>query len=181
MFTFTKKADYALLALSHLHTEGKGRLVGPREIAARFDIPAELLAKIMQTLARHGLVASVAGPTGGYRLGREALTITIADVLEAVDGAFAITQCWDSGDSASTGTSGCAQAAHCTLREPLARIQEEMTRLLRTMTVDEISRPPALPPGRPGPVGGYTLTMLDAGAAAPVANAATGSAAQTLI
>jgi Rrf2 family protein len=175
MFTFTKKADYALLALSHLHTEGKGRLVGPREIAARFDIPAELLAKIMQTLARHGLVASVAGPTGGYRLGREASAITIADVLEAVDGPFAITQCWDGGGTAASGaTSGCAQAAHCTLREPLARIQDEMTRLLRTMTVDEISRPPKTPPGRPGPVGGYSLTMLDAGATAPVAIAASG-------
>ena len=51
MFTFTKKTDYALLALSFLATEGKGRIVGPREIARRYDIPSELLAKVMQILA----------------------------------------------------------------------------------------------------------------------------------
>jgi Rrf2 family protein len=111
----------------------------------------------MQTLARHRLVTSVAGPTGGYRLGREASAITVADVLEAVDGAFAIAQCWDEG-----GADGCAQSAHCHLREPLARIQDEMTRLLRTMTLEEICRPAPPPPvGRPGPVGGFSLRVLD--------------------
>lgn len=159
MFTFTKKADYALLALSFLGTEGAGRLVGPREIAARYDIPAELLAKIMQTMARHRLVSSVAGPTGGYRLGRDAALITVADVLEAIDGQFAIAQCWD-----ANGTDGCAQAVHCHLREPLARIQEEMTRLLRTMTLQEICRP-APPVGRPEPAGGLSLRVLNAAVA----------------
>ena len=61
MFTFTKKADYALLALSFLSTEGAGRLVGPREIAARYEIPGELLAKVMQTLAKNRLAWS--GPS----------------------------------------------------------------------------------------------------------------------
>lgn len=158
MFTFTKKADYALLALSYLGTEGQERLIGPREIAVRHEIPAELLAKIMQTLARHRLVSSVAGPTGGYRLGREAWAITVADVLEAVDGPFAIAQCWD-----ANGADGCAQSAHCHLREPLARIQDEMTRLLRTMTIEEICRP-ARSIGRPEPAGGLRLRMLDAAA-----------------
>jgi len=160
MFTFTKKADYALLALSHLAMEGQGRLVGPREIAARYEIPAELLAKIMQTLARRGLVNSVAGPTGGYRLGRDASLVTVADVLEAMDGPFAIAQCWDVG-----GADACAQSAHCHLREPLARIQDEMTRLLRTMTIAEICRP--TPAGRPIPRGGYNLTMIGVAAASP--------------
>lgn len=164
MFTFTKKADYALLALSYLGTEAQGRLVGPREIAARYEIPAELLAKIMQTLARHRLVSSVAGPTGGYRLGRDASSITVADVLEAVDGVFAIAQCWDAG-----GADGCAQSAHCHLREPLARIQDEMTRLLRTMTLEEICRPAPPRVGRSGPVGGFSLRVLDSASVAAAA------------
>lgn len=160
MFTFTKKADYALLALSFLATEGEGRLVGPREIARRYEIPAELLAKVMQTLARHHLVASVAGPTGGYKLARPAREISVADVVEAMDSPLAITQCWD-----QEGLDGCAQAAHCHLRDPLARIQEEMTRLLRTMTLEEVCSPaPVL--GRTVPTG-YILTMLDTTASSP--------------
>ena len=140
MFTFTKKADYALLALSFLATEGTGRLVGPREIARRYEIPAELLAKVMQTLAKQRLVASVPGPTGGYRLERLSSSISVGDVVEAMDGPLAIAQCWE-----VTGTAGCAQARHCTLRGPLARIQEEMTLLLRKMTLADVLTTDALP------------------------------------
>lgn len=133
MFTFTKKTDYALLALSFLATESQDRLAGPREIARRFEIPPELLAKVMQTLARNQIVVSVPGPTGGYRLERSSEDISIAEVVEAVDGPLAIAQCWDD----STDTT-CAQARHCTLRGPLARIQDEMTRLLAAMSLADV-------------------------------------------
>ena len=159
MFTFTKKADYALLALSFLATEGKERLVGPREIAQRYSIPAELLAKVMQTLARHHLVASVPGPTGGYRLGREPRDISVGDVVEAVDGPLAIAQCWE-----ETGVNGCAQSLHCHLRGPLARIQEEMANLLRATTLEDVCSPAPIRAFS----GGYKLTMIDP-AAAPAA------------
>lgn len=136
MFTFTKKTDYALLALSFLATEGGSRLVGPREIAQRYEIPAELLAKVMQTLAKNRLVLSVPGPTGGYKLARPAVEISIADVVEAVDGPLAISQCWE-----ETGSSGCQQAQHCHLRGPLARVQEQMADVLRAMTLEEFLSP----------------------------------------
>lgn len=139
MFTFTKKTDYALLALSFLATEGDGRLVGPKEIAGRFDIPGELLAKVMQALARQQLVTSVPGPTGGYKLARAADLISVGDVVEAMDGPLAITQCWE-----ESGTDGCAQARFCHLRGPLARIQEEMARLLKATTLADVLRPEPL-------------------------------------
>src|SRR5438309_1008967 len=110
MFTFTKKTDYALLALSFLATEGRGRVVGPREIARRYEIPAELLAKVMQTLSRSQLVVSIPGPTGGYRLDRQPESVSIGTIIEAVDGPLAIAQCWD-----EAGLNGCQQAAHCHL------------------------------------------------------------------
>jgi Rrf2 family protein len=157
MFTFTKKTDYALLALSFLSVDGGERLVGPREIARRYDIPPELLAKVMQTLARRHLVTSVPGPTGGYKLAREASLISVADVVEAVDGPLAIAQCWE-----DTGLDGCAQARHCTLRGPLARIQEEMTRLLRAMTVAEVCQPALSAPAPRAIAKGYGLKVLDA-------------------
>jgi Rrf2 family protein len=155
MFTFTKKADYALLALSFLATEGEGRLVGPREIARRYEIPAELLAKVMQTLARHRLVASVPGPTGGYRLARSAREMSVAEVVEAMDGPLAIAQCWE-----ESGPDRCAQSPHCTLRGPLARIQEEMVRLLRQTTVEEVCQPAPPPRRRRTFEGGTPLNVL---------------------
>ncbi len=145
MFTFTKKTDYALLALSFLATEGAGRIVGPREMAKRYDIPAELLAKVMQTLARRQIVVSVPGPTGGYKLTRTPGDISIGEILEAVDGPLAIAQCYD---DASAG--GCQQAQHCHLRGPLAEIQDEVAALLRRMTLADVCPRPqtdeVLPP-----------------------------------
>jgi Rrf2 family protein len=145
MFTFTKKTDYALLALSFLATEGTGRIVGPREMAKRYDIPAELLAKVMQTLARRQIVVSVPGPTGGYKLTRTPGDISIGEILEAVDGPLAIAQCWDD----TTGTGSCQQAQHCHLRGPLAEIQDEVAALLRRMTLADVCPRPhgeVLPP-----------------------------------
>ena len=145
MFTFTKKADYALLALSYLASEGGGsggRLIGPREIAAHYEIPGELLAKVMQLLARHRLVAAVPGPSGGYRLERGPSLISVADVVEAVDGPLAIAQCWE-----QSGPSGCAQSNFCHLRGPLRRIQEQMAGLLRSTTLVDVLIP-STPTGR---------------------------------
>ena len=160
MFTFTKKTDYALLALSYLATEGESRLVGPREIAGRYEIPSELLAKVMQTLAKRGLVTSVPGPTGGYRLDRTAKLISVGEVVEAMDGPLAIAQCWE-----EAGVNGCAQARHCHLRSPLARIQEEVAGLLRAMTLEDLctSAAQAEPPLPIAPRGSYPLTMAAVG------------------
>jgi len=156
MFTFTKKTDYALLALSYLASEGQGRLVGPREIARHHEIPAELLAKVMQSLAKRQLVASVPGPTGGYRLPRKTTDISIAEIVEAMDGPMAIAQCWE-----ESGVNGCAQARRCHLRGPLARIQEEMARLLRETTLHDVLEPPDVELPTRQFARGRALTVLD--------------------
>lgn len=81
MLSLSKKTDYALLALSHLTRIGTERAASVREIAAQYDLPVELLAKILQKLAKAQLVVSTAGPTGGYRLARPAAEISIGAVI----------------------------------------------------------------------------------------------------
>jgi len=146
-----------MLALSYLATEGVGKVTGPREIARRYEIPPELLAKVMQALSRKEIVVSIPGPTGGYRLERSASDISIGEIIEAVDGPLAIAQCWE-----SDGLSGCQQAQHCHLRGPLAQIQEEITLLLQRMTLADVcvSQPPEVTPREF--TTGRTLTMVDA-------------------
>ncbi|GAB4455005.1 MAG: Rrf2 family transcriptional regulator [Armatimonadaceae bacterium] len=160
MFTFTKKTDYAMLALSYLATEGEGKITGPREIARRYEIPPELLAKVMQTLSRHDIVVSIPGPTGGYRLERAASDISIGEIVEAVDGPLAIAQCWE-----EDGLDNCRQAQHCHLRGPLAEIQNEINDLLKRMTLADVCRRVRAsepPPTRDFP-SGRVLTMHPTG------------------
>ena len=85
MFRLSKKSDYGLIALKHLaqHAEES---VSAREIAAQYHIPAELLAKVLQRLARKGLLVSQQGTNGGYVLAKDPATISIVDVVEALEG-----------------------------------------------------------------------------------------------
>ncbi len=140
MFNMSKRADYALLALSYLaqaSADDSERLVNTKEIAQQFEIPLELLAKIMQTLAKHSLVASHPGPTGGYRLLKAPERISVAEVLGLIDGPLAILHCSNGQETA------CKQFSRCTIRDPLAEIETRVKALLESMSLAEISAPAA--------------------------------------
>src|SRR6476619_8499767 len=98
MLRLSKKSDYALIAMKHLATRpdgggSVGQSPSAREISESYDIPLELLAKVLQRLVRARLLASVQGTRGGYRLGRNAALISVADVIQAVDGPVTVTAC----------------------------------------------------------------------------------------
>jgi len=136
MLSLSKRADYALLALSHLavtQTSAPARLVNTKEIAEQYEIPVELLAKLLQTLAKNGIVASHPGPTGGYKLLRSPSAISIAEVLTVIDGPLSILQC--SNGHGET----CKQFNHCTIRDPLAEIESRVKNLLQEITLEDVS------------------------------------------
>lgn len=133
MLSISKKTDYALLALSHLTRIEAGRAANTKEIAEQYDIPVELLAKILQKLAKARLVTSSAGPTGGYRLARPANDISVGTIIAVVDGPPAFTQCM------KTESNGCDQHDKCTIRKPLARINARILQMLHLISLAEIS------------------------------------------
>jgi Rrf2 family protein len=142
MLSMTKRADYALLALSYLAssaTDDPKRLINTKEIADQFEIPAELLAKILQILAKNGLVASHPGPTGGYRLLRSPHEISVAEVVGLVDGPLSMMHC-SNGQEAM-----CKQYDRCTIRDPLAEIENRVKALLEEISLAEISLPAPTP------------------------------------
>jgi Rrf2 family protein len=130
MFRLSKKADYGLIALKHLaqHAEES---VSAREIAAQYQIPAELLAKVLQRLARKGLLASQQGTNGGYVLARDPSAISIADVVEALDGPISITPCERGSD--------CQQMTVCSVRDPLSKIRAKVVRVLGDTSIYELA------------------------------------------
>src|SRR5262249_26870236 len=76
MLRLSKKADYALMAMKPLAADAPHGIASAREIAERYDIPLELLAKVLQQLTRHGLLASHMGIHGGYYLSRSTAVIS---------------------------------------------------------------------------------------------------------
>jgi Rrf2 family protein len=135
---FSKKADYGLMALQYIASVQYGdvtqaRIVNTKEIAEEYHIPVELLAKVLQTLAKHGIIESQNGPKGGYLLARNAGAITIAQVLEAIEGPLGITDCYHDKDAPS-----CLQHEHCNIRTPLLKVQSSIQQLLNSMTVEDM-------------------------------------------
>jgi Rrf2 family protein len=96
MLRLSKKADYALLAMRHLAANADRGAVSARELAEAYDLPPELLAKVLQKLVRGQLLTSIQGIRGGYGLARPAAAISVAAVINAVDGPLTVTACSES-------------------------------------------------------------------------------------
>ena len=133
MLRLSKKADYALIAMKHLAQKSSGSpSTSAREIAEQYDIPIELMAKVLQRLVRTGLLVSTQGTRGGYTLGRPASTISIAAVIQAIDGPVTVTAC-------STVKNDCEQYQKCSIRDPLWQIRERIVAALDTVTLAEMA------------------------------------------
>jgi len=130
MVKLSKKADYGLIAVRHLSKRGSGKPSSAKEIAQAHGMPAELLAKVLQKLVKQGLLVSQHGAEGGYALAREASTMTAFDVIRAIEGPIFITSC-------VTVRGECGQASHCTVREPLSRVNEVLAQALNSVRISD--------------------------------------------
>jgi Rrf2 family protein len=132
MLRLSKKADYALIAMKHLAQKHRADATCAREIAEQYDIPLELMAKVLQRLVRSRLLVSTQGTRGGYMLGRSSGSISVADVIEAIDGPFTVTAC-------TTEKHDCEQYSKCSVRDPLWQIRERIAAALGTVTVADMA------------------------------------------
>ena len=133
MLRFTKQIDYGLMAMQYIAEHQGDSAVGVKRIADEFAIPAELLAKVLQRLAKGGLMVGQSGPRGGYRLTLPPAAVTVGQVIRVLEGPLAIVSCMRVHGA-------CAVALRCTLRKPARKLQAAITDLLDTMTLAELGR-----------------------------------------
>jgi Rrf2 family protein len=132
MLRFTKRADYGLMAIHYIAIHDDLGAVNAKRIAEEFSIPQELLAKILQRLAKQRLIMSHNGPKGGYVLTRRPTEITLGEVIRALEGPINIVSCLEE-------SSECPQMERCSLRRPVKKIQAAITQLLDTMSLAELT------------------------------------------
>jgi Rrf2 family protein len=132
MLKLSKKADYALIAVRHLATHRGDPSQSASDIADVYGISGTLLAKVLQRLAKHGVVTARHGSSGGYQLARHPKEISALDVIMAVDGPVVITSC-------ITSHGNCDQSSTCTVREPLRRVNESISQVLSSVTISQMA------------------------------------------
>ena len=131
MLRFTKRADYGLMAIHYIAINDGFGAVSAKRIAEEFAIPPELMAKILQRLAKQGLVVSTNGPKGGYALARRPTEITVGQVIRALEGPINIVSCLEDSE--------CPQMEKCNLRRPVHKIQTAISQVLDTMSLTELT------------------------------------------
>jgi len=138
LLKLTKKADYALMAMKHLAEHSVGTSRSAKDVADAFGIPPEALAKILQRLAKAGLLQSQHGINGGYMLARPASTISAFEVIQAIDGPLFITSC-------VTTRGECDQTDRCNIREPLRKVNESIEGVLKRIKISHMREEPQEP------------------------------------
>src|SRR5579863_3939944 len=133
MLKLTKKADYGLISLRHLAT---GRVsASAKDISEAYRIPLPLLSKVLQKLAKAGLLLSEQGTNGVYRLSRDPHEISALEVIRTLDGPIILTHCFTEHEGQE-----CAQSELCPVREPLRKVHEGILRLLSGISISDLSR-----------------------------------------
>lgn len=135
MLKLSKRVEYALLSIQVM-AKKPDCVVSAKDIAERFNISFTLVAKVLQQLVHAGLVRSFAGMRGGYTLAKHAELVSIADVIEAIEGGTsALVECQEEHEHS------CTAQTSCTIKEPLQVLHDRIVLTFASMSVAELAGP----------------------------------------
>ena len=137
MLRMSKLADYGSVILTTMVREPE-RIQSAVEIAAAIHVPVPTVSKVLKILTREGLVLSLRGAKGGYLLSRPPNQISMAEVIQAMDGPIGMTEC-----SITPGL--CTQETDCAVRANWQRINLIVLQSLEKVTLDQMIQPVAKP------------------------------------
>ncbi|NIM68998.1 MAG: SUF system Fe-S cluster assembly regulator [Xanthomonadales bacterium] len=140
MLRISKLTDYAIVVMVELG-ESPGAVLSAQALAERSHLELPTVSKVLKLLARHGLVRSYRGAHGGYRVTRPTAEISVAEIIGAIEGPIAMTEC-----SVEVGL--CSQEHVCGLRSNWQRISAAVARAMEEVSLAEMSRPAR--PSEPG-------------------------------
>ena len=132
MLNITRKVEYALIALRHMQSKNNTDLTSTKEIATKYGIPQQLLAKTLQQMARDGIIKAVQGPAGGYQIAVNLKSISLKDFFEKLEGPLGMMDCYFDSE--------CLQITNCNIRIPIQRINDNMRNMFSQMTLQEITQ-----------------------------------------
>jgi FeS assembly SUF system regulator len=140
MIRITKQTDYGIVLLTHMAVHADRQYNAP-DLAAEAHLPLPMASKILKLLAREGVLISHRGVKGGYSLARPPHAVSMAEIIAALEGPIAITECIDeAGD--------CAHERLCPVRSNWHRINEALLVALQGITLAEMVHPLAAMPQR---------------------------------
>jgi Rrf2 family transcriptional regulator, iron-sulfur cluster assembly transcription factor len=130
---YSRSAEYAIRAFVNLAQVQEGKYAMVKNIAQEEGIPAHFLAKILQQLARKGLLRSSKGPTGGFALRVSAADVRLLDIVEALDGLAPYQQC-------ASGLAECSDDMPCSMHDSWIGLRSRIMDYLGKNTIADLSK-----------------------------------------
>lgn len=130
---YSATTEYAIRALAHMATLEPGERILARDLAAATDVPRQFLGKILHRLARQGMLDSAKGRGGGFRFSRPAEQITLADLVEVVEGKDIMRLC-------VLGLDDCNDNQPCPMHDQWKAFRERLKTRVHSATLAELGR-----------------------------------------
>ena len=135
MFRLTRQTDYGIVLMTHMASDRHRATHTARALAENTGLSPPMVSKILKLLARVDLLESHRGVKGGYSLAKRPDQITVADLIAALDGPIAVTEC------SAEGPSTCEHETGCQVRSNWRRINQAVTVALENLTLADMTRP----------------------------------------
>ena len=139
MLKVSKHSDYGIVLLSQMASVPSGVLHTARDLAETARLPFPMVSKILKLLARRGLLVSHRGVKGGYSLNRKPSDISVAEIITAIDGPIALTDC------SAVGENVCEQGSHCPVQTNWSRINRVVQTALEQLPLSAMKQPAKQP------------------------------------
>lgn len=130
---YSRSAEYAIRALVHLAEKSEGNYLMAKQIAEQVQIPGHFLAKLLQQLARQGLLKSSKGPTGGFALLAAPSEVSLCSIVEAVDGLGDYHRC-------QSGLAECSDQAPCGMHDRWKALRKEILDYLEHTSIEDVAQ-----------------------------------------
>lgn len=134
MLKLSKKAEYALMAAKFMALKNSSGYSSAKEISESYQIPFQLVAKVLQNLVKSDIAISAKGANGGFSLSRKADHISLLDIIKAVETDFKIVDCMQANGSSAD----CSNFDCCKIRDPLAEIQRKIDKVFIETSLAQI-------------------------------------------
>lgn len=134
MLKLSKKAEYALMAARYMALKNSVGFSTAKEISESYQIPFQLVAKVLQNLVKSDIAVSAKGVNGGFSLARKANSISLNDIIRAVETNFKIVDCMQLNSSSAD----CEHFDCCKIKDPLAEVQRKIDKVFTETLLTQI-------------------------------------------
>lgn len=132
MLKLSKKTEYAIIGLLAMSEPNGDQLFTAKELSTRYNIPPEIMGKVMQSLAKNNIIVSRQGVKGGYQLQKELSQINIISVISAIEGPLKVVDC------AAIEDCNCGQLSSCNIKGPMELIQDELQGFFNRISLEDL-------------------------------------------